>query len=155
MKLTPTATVAELFEMPADTKTGDKILDAVIEVIRSSHTLLVNDVAKELGVNRTDLSGAIRLLTGVSLVDMIHEWRLLQAMKLIKETDLDFLSIANTCGFTKAEHLSEALEREHHVTPYELRHGCHRNDIRRHRRKMALLAAQTPQVEPDSVSEKS
>lgn len=147
----PKISVFELYRLPEDTLIGDTILDPVVEILRKKPVHFAGDVAKLLGVRYRDLSGAVRLLTGQTLDQLIKEWRMMQAVELINRTELDFLTIANRCGFTTVEHLSAALQKKMQKTPYELRNGCHRNDIRRHRCRMTKLAAQTPQVVPDSV----
>ena len=151
----PKVTVFELYKLPEDTQIGDTILDPVVETLRKKTTSLATDVAKELGVRRTDLTGAIRLLTGSTLEQFIKEWRMLQAVDLISNTDLDFLTIANRCGFSTADHLAVAMQKKLHKTPYEYRNGCHRNDIRFYRRRQAKLASQTPQQNSESLSGES
>ena len=103
-------------------------------IIRQKPAIWSKDVAKSLNVSRRDLSAAIRLLVGKTLDEMVKEWRMLQAMEQLRSTDLDILDIARQCGYSNTRHLSFAMEKRLHMTPYEYRYGAHRNDIRKFRK---------------------
>ena len=134
----PKYTISALYSRPSETPTGESILDAVVEVLRTSSDLLAQDVASRLHVNATYLSHAIELLTGKSLAKMIREWRLLQALYLLRTTDSSLLSIAELCGYANADNLAKIMQKKLRMTPFEYRNGCHRNEIRRFRKVNTL-----------------
>lgn len=127
--------IPDLFARSRDQPTGETILDAVVNVLRDSNAITSQQVADAIGVRRSHLCGAILLLTGQSLDVQIRDWRMLQAMQLIRHTDYDFEEIARRCGYADSKSLLKAMKRYLHVTPYEYRYGCHREEIRRYRRQ--------------------
>mgnify|MGYP003290149765 CR=1 FL=1 len=130
----PKYQISELFLFPRDQPTGETILDAVINVLRDTPAIWPEEIAKQLEVRKEHLSGAIKILTGVSLEKMIREWRMRQAMYLIKTTDIPFDEIAQQCGYSQTKTLTQSMEHYLHMTPYEYRNGCHREQIRRFRK---------------------
>lgn len=133
--MTPKFTVLELFTLPREQPTGEVIIDEVVRILRTQRASWPKQVARQLGVKTAHLSGAITLLTGQSLEKMIKEWRMLQAMYLIRHTDKSFGEIAHLCGFAQAKTLAQAMERSLHMSPYEYRYGRHREEIRKYRKK--------------------
>ena len=119
----PKYQVSELFARNRDQPTGESILDAVIEILRATSILEAQDIAHRLNVNPRYLSHAIELLTGKSLATMIREWRLLQAMHLIKTTDLPFMTIAHRCGYANADNLAKVMQKRLKMTPSEYRYN--------------------------------
>ena len=129
----PKHTISELFARSREQPTGESILDAVTEVLRTKPVIWPEEVAKQLGVKKEHLSGAVKILTGVSLEKMIREWRMLQAIYYVRHTDMTFEEIAQKCGYSQTKTLTQAMEHYLHMTPYEYRNGCHREQIRRFR----------------------
>lgn len=132
----PKYLVTELFVRSRDQPTGESIIDAVVQVLRDTNMSRPGQIAKHLGVRKEHLSGAITILTGKSLDAMIVEWRMLQALYLLRTTDKDYPEIAHLCGFSQTKTLARAMERVLHMSPYEYRNGCHREQIRRYRKKL-------------------
>ncbi len=125
----------ELYALANGESCGEKILDAVIEALRTHADVCSEEVAAHLGANRRDLSGAVRILTGMTLDAMVKEWRLRQAYEMVQDTDLDFDEIAQKCGYSQPKTLVVAFEKKYHVSPYECRNGHHRNGIRLYRKQ--------------------
>ena len=125
----------ELYAMAPGEQCGEKILDAVVETLRTRTDLWSKEVARYLGVNRRDLSGSLKILMGMTLDAVVKEWRLRQAHELVMSTELNYDEIAQKCGYAQPKTLVVAFEKKYHASPYELRHGHHRNGIRLYRRQ--------------------
>lgn len=133
---------------------GEKILDALVETLRTRTDLWSKEVALYLGVNYRDLSGSLKILMGMTLDAVVKEWRLRQAYELVISTDLDYDEIAQKCGYAQPKTLVVAFEKKFHASPYELRHGHHRNGIRLYRRQQERrqrLAEQARNHNPEPV----
>ena len=125
----------ELYAMAPGEQCGEKILDALVETLRTRTDLWSKEVAIYLGVNRKDLSGSLKILMGMTLDAMVKEWRLRQAYELVMSTELGYDDIAQKCGYAQPKTLVVAFEKKYHASLYELRHGHHRNGIRLYRRQ--------------------
>lgn len=125
----------ELYAMAPGEQCGEKILDAVVETLRSRTDLWAKEVASHLGVNKRALSCSLKILMGMTLDAMVKEWRLQQAYELVMSTELDYDEIAQKCGYAQPKTLVIAFEKKYHASLYELRHGHHRNGIRLYRRQ--------------------
>ena len=90
----------------------------------------------------------------MTLDAVVKEWRLRQAYDLVISTDLDYDEIAQKCGYAQPKTLAVAFEKKYHASPYELRHGHHRNGIRLYRRQQERaqrLAEQARSHNPEPV----
>ena len=97
------------------------ILKDVTEYMRQHPSINGKNMAKALNVKRSALSGAIQLLTGENLNDLMKKWRLLHAMYLLRNTSLSYKEVATQCGFFSLRGLTKFLERMIRCTPYEYR----------------------------------
>lgn len=84
---------------PCASPSGSCILDAVVEALHNSRLRGKAQLAERMGISADDLNGAIRLLTGLRLVDFIEQYRLMQAKEYLRCTDLAPEIIARRCGF--------------------------------------------------------
>ena len=89
-------------------------------------------LAKALDVDGRDLSGSVRLLTGMTLDAMLKRWHMMKALDLLRNTDYDYKTIARICGYSQPKNLERAMKRELHMTPYEYRNGYRRGVERPH-----------------------
>lgn len=127
----PRITVEELFDLPQDQPVNIAILDEVVELLRHTNILWGKDIAQKLGVKKAELNGAIRILVGTSLDDMVKTWRKLQAIHLLHHSECSYESIATLCGFRSLHSLTKFLNRETGLTPFEWREkysNRHRSD---------------------------
>ncbi len=118
----PIMTVEELYAR-GGVPTGDTLLDAVAKVMVETQLLEGKHVAKLLGVPERKLSGAMELLMGMSLSQLIHEWRFLQACHLLKETELPLEEVARKCGFGNSRPMNLVFKKRLNTTLYQYRYG--------------------------------
>lgn len=117
----PRITVEELFNLPQDQPVNIAILDEVVETLRHTNVLWGKDIAQKMGVKKTDLNGAIHILVGTSLDEMVKTWRKLQAIDLLNHSECSYVEIASACGFRSLHSLSIFMNRETGLTPFEWR----------------------------------
>ena len=85
-KYLPTATMADILAYrPSDetTHTQSPIVNAVCEVLYNTHEREARGVAAMLGVDRIKLLHAMELETGMTMKDIIYQYRLAQAQEYI------------------------------------------------------------------------
>ena len=137
----------ELYSMAPGEQCGEKILDGLVEALRTRTDLWSKEVALYLGVNARYLSCSLKILMGMTLDAVVKEWRLRQAYELVMNSDLDYDEIAQKCGYSQPKTLVVAFEKKYHASPYELRHGHHRNGIRLYRRQQEKFQWQVVQAQ--------
>lgn len=89
---------AEYFDVP-DTRlrTGLDVFDEMITLLRSGKRS-ARKLVKDLGVDRNDINGLTRLLTGLTLREFVAKWQLLTADELLRYTNMKMSKIAEFCG---------------------------------------------------------
>ncbi len=104
--------------------TDGNILDAVIRVLLTRHKAKTPlAIAHALNVDRRDLSGAIRLLTGMSHEDFIRQYRLRAMKELLTTTKLATTNIAKFFGYATLRSLNQFLVDQTNLTANEIRAG--------------------------------
>ena len=119
-------TLSELYAHSRERPIGESLLDALIPMLHSNPGLQAKTIAKYLGVKTTDLSGAVRILTGRTMDALLSQWRMYKALDLLRNTELPFSDVAIRCGYRQYKHLAKAMKRELRITPFEYRNGYRR-----------------------------
>jgi len=78
----PITTIDELYARQEPT--GEVILDEVVYWLRHSRVMRSKDLADAMGVKHYQLQAAVRMLTGMSLHELISGWRRIQAQELLQ-----------------------------------------------------------------------
>ena len=110
----------QLFEHPGQ-PTGSPILDAIEFCLSHNNFVTAKDVADYVCAPVKVLTGAVRLLTGQYLCDLIEDYRLLQTSKLLCETDLSLDQIASRCGYSEHTTLERIFARRVGHSPSQWR----------------------------------
>ncbi len=116
----PITTVEELYKSHG-APTGEIIVDAVVEYVKNMRDRSVTNVAEYFGQDSVILSGAIKMLVGVTLQEFIIQWRVLQALDLLDDPSLSVAEIARRTGFKCEKNFVQTLRRRVGVTPYAYR----------------------------------
>ena len=77
---------------------GEPLVDEVIDALRKTRIITVQDVALLLGYEKRDLIGAIRIMTGVTLQQLVTGWRVRQARDLLQAEGIEIGSGSNATG---------------------------------------------------------
>lgn len=110
----------QLFEHPGQ-PTGSPILDAIEFCLHHNNFVTVKDVADFVCAPVKVLTGAVHLLTGQYLCDLIEDYRLLQASQLLCETELSLDKIASRCGYCEHTTLERIFSRRVGLSPSQWR----------------------------------
>ncbi len=117
----PIITVEQLYLQSQTNSVENPILKDVTPYLVRSPGINGKTLAKVLAVKRSALSGAIQLLTGETLNDLLKRWKLLHAMYLLGYTRLSYEAVAKQCGYKTVHGLSQFLLRMINCTAYEYR----------------------------------
>ena len=117
-------TVISVEELYLNSRTGEvdtPILKEMVPHLSRAPGISGKVLAKLLDVRRSALSNALQLLTGLTLSDMLKQWKLLHAMYLLGYTRLSYEAVAQQCGYKTVHGLSQFMERMIRCTAYEYR----------------------------------
>ncbi len=104
---------------------GDAIVRGALDMVwnYSHQSLLVGDIAKQLGVTRRTLERRFLAACGHTMQDELTACRLSRAKRLLRETHLPIKHIAYSVGFSKPEYMATVFQRKLHTTPRQYRDG--------------------------------
>lgn len=110
---------AEWFAAAADGRAEDQIVAAAIEYVRGHYQekLKLQDIAKHLHVNSAYLGQRFKKYYGSSFNDYLHEFRIEEAKKLLRRTDMGISDIASRVGYSDADVFAAKFKALNGVTP--------------------------------------
>ncbi|SEO65412.1 AraC family transcriptional regulator [Paenibacillus sp. OV219] len=83
--------------------------------------LVLADLAKRFYISPYYLSRSFKTITGFTLVEYIHLTRVREAQRLLKETDLKVITIAEQTGFENTGHFDRIFKKVAGTTPLGFR----------------------------------
>ena len=101
----------------------DDVVAESVRFIRDNAATAINvgDVLKHVASSRRNLERRFRRAMGRSLHDELQRVRLDRACKLLRETDLDMLSVSRQCGFSNQFRFSTVFKNQLISTPTDYR----------------------------------
>ena len=96
------------------------------DLIEAHHARLgfsVAWLAEALGCSADHLSRVFRRHTGRRLVEFVHDRRLLQARRLLRDTPMTIAEISWACGFSRPSHFNRVFLQRMGITPSVFRVG--------------------------------
>jgi signal transduction histidine kinase/DNA-binding response OmpR family regulator/ligand-binding sensor domain-containing protein len=109
-----------------DKKFMDNLMDLVDNNMDNGE-LMIDDLARDLGVSRSVLFKKLKTLTGLSPNEFIKEIRIKHAAKLIIDDEYSMAQIAYMTGFNDSHYFSKCFKKYFGVTPTEYKDG-HKRD---------------------------
>lgn len=110
-------TTEQIINYPAE-RTGDYIMDQVLEVLATTGAISVKEVAERLNAPEGKISGAVELLTGMRLKKVIMLYRLHQLEEYRKvHPDVTLDELAQHFGFASQNCLYRLYERKFGKSP--------------------------------------
>ena len=88
---------------------------------RYATSLCIKEVAWEIGVSPSHLRAQFKKLRGISPMNRLQEIRVQRALGWLRHSNLTLESIAHTCGYDSASHLSRHVKRAIGCSPGALR----------------------------------
>ncbi|HPW94061.1 MAG TPA: AraC family transcriptional regulator [Fibrobacteraceae bacterium] len=98
--------------------------ERVIDYINSNYqnaSLSLEDVCREVGLNRNKLSEILKKNVGMTFSSYVNEIRLKEACRLLIETDLQVIEISINIGFGNVSHFNKVFKQTYQKTPLEYR----------------------------------
>lgn len=77
----------------------------------------VTDLEKELHYSESMLNKKFKEYTSITFNDYLNRYRIKQAMKLLKNSDLMIVDIAYRCGFSNQKYFSKVFKKTIGITP--------------------------------------
>jgi AraC-like DNA-binding protein len=98
-------------------------LMAILEENIENHEFNVSRLAKEIGMSRPVLFRKTKMLTGLSVIDLIRDIRLKKAEMLLKQRKLSISEIAFTVGFSDPKYFSKSFRNQYGKPPSQYVEG--------------------------------
>ena len=96
---------------------GCSLLDEIIYLIEFEGKMTVEDLATAMDAQPLDLSGACRVITGMTLGDFLMAYRMKKVEELLTCTSLTLPEIARRCGFKSRGTMSQFFVRAKGIPP--------------------------------------
>lgn len=108
---------------PSGTARGDALVDRVLAAIEDGFRdpIGTGDVARALGYTPGHLTTVVRERTGRTVGEWITERRLSEARRLLAETDLPLVAVAQRTGHQDAGYLARRFKERYGTTPVRWR----------------------------------
>lgn len=102
---------------------SDYIIQDVIRYIDTNYMNQINleQLSNSLFTNKYYLCHLFRKKAGFSIMEYVQYRRIIEAQKLLKDTDNDITGICYDCGFNNAQHFYRVFRKISKVTPLQYR----------------------------------
>ena len=92
--------------------TGEVVMDEVLRaLVEHRDVIRPEELARVMDADVRDLRGAVRLLTGMRLRDVITQWRVLEARLMMERGVLRPDEVAQHCGWRSLRSMKAVLRR--------------------------------------------
>lgn len=127
--------IGELYRNQGEPKTGNQIVDEVVDYLKRSSSHSAKLVAEALGVEQRWLTQSMQIFVGLPLKQFVLMWRTMQAMDLLDDESISLQEVARRTGYANLDELRMAVERIYHTTPFTYRNGqLYRNALYKNNR---------------------
>jgi DNA-binding response OmpR family regulator len=93
----------------------------IIDLHISEKEFNMDSIAQQLGVSRSSFFKKVKSLTGYSPMDLLKEYRMNKAEKLLRTTEHTISSIAFQSGFSDISYFGKCFRKKYGVSPKEYR----------------------------------
>ena len=101
---------------------GDAYIDYALQYIKSNYShIKVNDIASYIGINRSYLTSLFKKRLNVSPQQYLIHFRLTEASKLLKSTNMTIAEIAENVGYESPLTFSRSFKQTYGITPNQYR----------------------------------
>jgi len=102
------------------THTKDDFLERFkqqIEIHMDDGEYSIDDMCDELGISRPQLFRKVRLHTGTTPLDVVHQVRMRRARQLIQQTDMTIQQIGYSVGYSLPSYFSKSYKEYYGISP--------------------------------------
>lgn len=130
-----------------ETHTVSRLVNAVAEVLHDTNYIEAKDIANYLEVDRIKLSAAISLEMGMTLIELIKNYRLVKVRKFVNDhPEMMLDDIARTCGYASNGSMWRFFQRKLGQTARGEKSKAgpeHYNNMRKNSRRISRQAGHT------------
>ena len=113
----PPFSLTDMLAYP-EKKTDNQLLDAVSEALHTHHFTTGREVAEYLNLNQDHLTGALQIMTGSSLAEVVSQFVYHRIDKYLTEHPDDTLDqVAKATGFSTKSAITAVYRKHHQGTP--------------------------------------
>ncbi len=84
----------------------------------------INGLAKAIGTSRTLLFSRFKSAIGLSPMQYLSNWRMIQAKRLLKKSNLSISEITDLVGYQSESSFGRAFRSHHKISPSQYRRQC-------------------------------
>jgi len=101
----------------------DPLVSAVLDAVEAGYQepISTRDVARSVGYTTGHLTTVVRERTGRTVLEWLTERRMIEARRLLAETDLPVAVVADRTGYRDSTYLVRRFRAQHGVTPLQWR----------------------------------
>ncbi len=77
----------------------------------------VNDIIRHIGMSRSAFYNKFKMLSNISIHELINNYRLKKAEQLLQNSDLNINEVANECGYEDPAYFCRVFKRKYHISP--------------------------------------
>lgn len=115
----------ETLDLPSLQNQGDRgFIEQTYTILRQRYTdadFAITSLAEELGMSRRSVQRKIKALTGRTPLQLITEYRLKQAAKLLRNTTTSITEVAYESGFGDLSHFYRLFKKQYDKNPSQYR----------------------------------
>ncbi len=102
---------------------SDRIIYEISEYISANfhHDISLTSLCRQFAFSEGHLSRKFKSVLGMGINEYINYIRILNAEKLLKETDISVTKIAEMCGFHDSNYFSTVFKKTMEITPHKYR----------------------------------
>lgn len=99
-----------------------QFLDSVQQIIADNLTnsdFEIEVISQQMGMSRSAFFKKVKAITGVSPNDLVKDYKLNQAVELLKHSDLSITDVAYRCGFNDVGYFGKCFRKKYGMSPRE------------------------------------
>ncbi len=95
----------------------------IIQYLKANYkrNLALEDLAEDFYISRYYMTRIFKKTTGFTIFEYIHSLRVIEAQRLLKETDLKIIDIAQTVGFANVSNFGKVFKSVAGMSPLKYR----------------------------------
>lgn len=122
-----TKKMSKLHRTSSFTKNTTAIMDYIYDHLHEK--IYLDDIADELGMNKTYLCKMFRTETGLSIGDYIYRRKVEAAQNMIKYSDYSYIDISNILAFSSHSHFIACFKKYTGMTPKQFKDTHFREEL--------------------------